>query len=70
MTRRRFSVAARDVGNTLKSAVFWMVLFALCGAGMLVAGIWLLYGMPLALLGGSACSFLFSTIILRGVSRG
>ncbi|MFL1404193.1 hypothetical protein ACJO2E_02465 [Marinobacter sp. M1N3S26] len=64
---RRFSDAVMMV---LQAAITWILLFGLSGASLLVAGVYLLYGLPWALISGACCCLLFSFLIMRGVSRG
>ncbi|WP_165856620.1 hypothetical protein [Marinobacter sp. JSM 1782161] len=64
---RRFSQAIITV---LQAAITWILLFGMTGAGLLIAGVLMLYGVAWALLSAAGCCFLFSFLIMRGVSRG
>lgn len=52
------------------SAAVWVVLFALAGVGLLVAGIFLLGGLAWALVAGGGIALALAVLVLVGMNRG
>jgi hypothetical protein len=52
------------------TALLLFVAAALSGFGLLCAGVWMLYGLPWALLAGSASMFCIAGFIRRGMTSG
>lgn len=56
--------------EAVQSAIVWVISFLLSGATLLATSVYLLCGLPWALLAGAVCCFAFAFLLLLGMSRG